>query len=67
MPRPPKAIRPVEKSVSLPQDLVLQVDLILFSPLEGKVPFAAWQRYLEGLIRRDLAERASHERTRHNG
>lgn len=59
MPRPRKAVRPVEKNISLPQDLVLQVDLTLYSELEGKVPFGAWQRYLERLIREDLARRAA--------
>lgn len=54
MGRPRKAIRPVEKNISLPEDLVARVELELFSELEGKVPFGAWQRYLEGLIRADL-------------
>lgn len=58
MARPRKAIRPVEKTVSLPEDLVAKVDLELFSEVEGKVPFGAWQRYLEALIRADLARRA---------
>lgn len=58
MPRPRKAIRPVEKNISLPQDLVLQVDLLLYSELEGKVPFGAWQRYIERIVREDLARRA---------
>lgn len=59
MARPKKAIRPVEKNISLPEDLVARVDLELFSELEGKVPFGAWQRYVERLIRDDLAKRAS--------
>lgn len=58
MPRPRKAIRPVEKNISLPQDLVTRVDLELYSDLEGKVPFGAWQRYVEALIRADLDRRA---------
>lgn len=58
MARPRKAIRPVEKTVSLPEDLVAKVDLELFSEVEGKVPFGAWQKYLEALIRADLAKRA---------
>jgi hypothetical protein len=50
-----KAItRPIEKNISLPEDLVAQVDLMLFSDLEGKVPFGAWKRYVEKLIRDDL-------------
>jgi hypothetical protein len=58
MPRPRKAIRPVEKNISLPQDLVTRVDLELWSEVEGKVPFGAWQKYVEGLIRADLARRS---------
>ena len=58
MGRPRKAVRPIEKTISLPEDLVASVDLELFSQLEGKVPFGAWQRYLERLIRADLALRA---------
>ena len=57
MARPRKAIPSVEKNISLPQDLVAQVDLELYSDLEGKVPFGAWQKYLERLIRQDLAAR----------
>lgn len=57
MPRPRKAIRPVEKNISLPEDIVARVDLELFSEVEGKVPFGAWQRYVEALIRADLARR----------
>lgn len=58
MPRPRKAIRPIEKNISLPEDIVARVDLELFSEVEGKVPFGAWQRYVEGLIRADLERRA---------
>lgn len=57
MPRPRKAIRPIEKNISLPEDIVARVDLELFSEVEGKVPFGAWQRYVEALIRADLARR----------
>ena len=57
MPRPRKAIPSVEKNVCLPRDIVAKVDLMLFSELEGRVPFGAWQKYLESLIRADLAKR----------
>lgn len=57
MPRPRKAVRPVEKNISLPEDLVARVDLELYSDLEGKVPFGAWKKYVEGLIREDLRKR----------
>ena len=57
MPRPRKAIPSVEKNICLPRDVVVEVELMLFSELEGKVPFGAWQKYLEGLIRADLLKR----------
>ena len=57
MPRPRKAVPSVEKNLSLPRDLVVAVDLELFSDLEGKVPFGAWGKYVERLIREDLAKR----------
>ena len=58
MGRPRKAIPSIEKNLSLPRDLVVAVELELYSEVEGKVPFAAWQKYLEDLIRKDLAPRA---------
>ena len=50
MPRPRKTDRPVEKTICLPQSVVARVDLELYSELEGKVPFGAWQRLVEGLL-----------------
>ena len=58
MGRPRKAVPSIEKNISLPRDLVVAVELELYSEDEGKVPFAAWQKYLEDLIRKDLARRA---------
>ena len=55
MARPRKTDRPLEKNISLPQSLVVRVELELFSELEGKVPFGAWQRYIVRLIEADLA------------
>jgi hypothetical protein len=57
MARPRKAIRPIEKTICLPEDLVAQVDLLLYSSLEGKVPYGAWQRHVEQLLREDLARK----------
>ena len=57
MGRPRKAVPSIEKNISLPRDLVVAVELELYSEVEGKVPFAAWQKYLESLIRADLARR----------
>jgi len=50
MPRPRKTDRPIEKNISLPTSTVARVELELFSELEGKVPFGAWQKFLVGLI-----------------
>jgi hypothetical protein len=57
MARPKKTDRPVEKNISLPLSVVVKVELELFSELEGKVPFGAWQRYIVRLVEADLAKR----------
>ena len=59
MARPKKTDRPVEKNISLPQSIVVRVELELFSELEGRVPFGAWQRYIVGLIEADMQKRES--------
>lgn len=56
MARPKKTDRPVEKNISLAQSLVAAVELEMWSDLEGKVPFGAWQRYITRLITEDLAK-----------
>lgn len=58
MPRPSKAIKPTEKNISLPSDLVARVDLVLYSDLEHRVPFGAWSKLMEALLMRWLNERA---------
>lgn len=57
MPRPRKTDRPVEKNISLPTSTVARVELELFSELEGKVPFGAWQKFLVGLIDQHFARK----------
>lgn len=59
MAKPRNTIRPVRKSIHLPEDVVAQIDLQLFSALEGKVPFAAWSELLEGLLREHLRKVAT--------
>lgn len=54
MARPRKAIRPIEKRISIDEDLVARVELELWSDLEGKVPFGSWSQYINRLIRNDL-------------
>jgi hypothetical protein len=50
MPRPAKAVKSVTKEISLPPDIVAQVDLALYSELEGRVPHGAWQKLLTALL-----------------
>lgn len=59
MARPKKIDRPVEKRVMLAESLVARVELELYSDLEGKVPFAAWQKFLTELIEEQLAKLAA--------
>lgn len=57
MPRLKLIDKTVEKRLCLPQRLVVQVELELFSEVEGKLPYGAWQKYLVNLIEKDLAQR----------
>lgn len=52
--KPPRVIRPKEKSISLPEDVVARIDLELYSELEQKVPHGAWSRLVEKLLREHL-------------
>lgn len=54
MPRPKKVVKSVTKNLCLPEPLVARVDLILFSELEGRVPFAAWQGFVVEAIEEKL-------------
>lgn len=56
MARPKKAVRSIEKNISIPEDLVFQVDLALYSELESRVPHGAWSRYITALIRKELGK-----------
>ena len=55
MPRPKKTDRPVEKNISLPTSIVARCELEMYSALEGKLPFGAWQKFLTGLINEHFA------------
>lgn len=54
MPRPLKADRPVERKVYLPTSVNDAVQVLLFSPAEGKVPHGAFSSFVERLIRAAL-------------
>ena len=57
MARPRKAVRPVEKSLSLPQDIADRIDLHLWSALEGKVPHGAFSKFVEAAVREWFSNR----------
>ena len=59
MPRPARAVKAVEKSISLPRELCTRVDLALYSDLEGRVPFGAWSKVVEALLNKWLTDRAA--------
>lgn len=61
MPRRPAIIKPVEKKLSLDAELVAKVELMLFSDLEGRVPYGAWAGFIEQLLREHFARKARQE------
>lgn len=50
MPRVKNVIRPVEKKISIREDIAAQVDLKLYSELESRVPHGAWSRLVTALL-----------------
>lgn len=56
MARPPKADRPVRQEIYLPESLHSQLTLVLFSPVEQRVPHGAWSQFFETLARQALAK-----------
>ena len=71
MPRPRKLDRPVQKNLSFPTSIAARIDLELYSEVEGKVPFGAWQKFLCGLaedyFRRKDGQAANTKREQSNG
>ncbi|QGH72972.1 MAG: hypothetical protein [Siphoviridae sp. ctdEk19] len=52
MPRPKRTIRPRHLHLSLPEDVLAKLDLLLFCPVEGRVPQGAYQKFfLERLLK----------------
>lgn len=56
MPKPPNLIPSKQLNVALPLPLLTQLNLELYSELEGRVPHGAYSRFLVELIRRHFAE-----------
>lgn len=58
MPRPKHIDTHIKRPIQVPEELSTQVDMLLYSELEAKVPYGAWSKYVVGLIRDDLELRA---------
>lgn len=50
MARPKKVQRPVEISISIPEELNLKMRLELWSEVEGRVPHGAISSFVAGLV-----------------
>lgn len=55
--RPPSTIPMRALSTHLEEALLARVDILLFSPLEGRIPKGAYQRFLSALIRRSFEQK----------
>ena len=51
MSRPRNTVRTVYSHIGLPEDLAAQVELHLYSEVEGKVPHGAKQEFFAQLVR----------------
>ena len=49
--------RPVRVNINISDSIRSQVELELFSELEGRVPYGAWTRLLNEVLAKWLAER----------
>lgn len=56
MARPKNTIRTIQKNIALPEDVVAQMELHLFSEVEGCIPHGAQSEFLAGLIREFFKE-----------
>lgn len=62
MSRPRKTERTVDVHVMLPQDVVLAIELRLFSELQQRIPLGARARFYEEASRRYLAQLIEQEK-----
>lgn len=56
MTRNPNGLPPVKKNLSLPAEIVTQVELRLYDPSLGKAAYGSWTELLTMLLRRWLDE-----------
>jgi hypothetical protein len=59
MSRPRRATRTIRKEVFLDESLVAQVELQLFSTVQGRVPYGAWAALLTPLLHRALRRQSA--------
>ena len=59
MPRPRKSDRPIAQRVYLPESLVAEMTMLLWSEAEGRVPYGAFSSFIEQCVREALAHRKS--------
>ena len=57
MPRPKKTTRTVYFHIGLPEDLAAQVQLHLFSEIEGRIPLGAQQEFFTKLAANYFAQK----------
>ena len=67
MPRPTLVDRPMQKCLQLPTSTVVNVELQLYSPLDGRVPQGALNNLVNRLLLDWLARTAKAEGTEHVG
>lgn len=51
MPRSPNPVPSVILKIRLPEDVHAQAHLLLYSPLEQKIPYAAWSNFIVARLR----------------
>jgi hypothetical protein len=67
MPRPRKVFRPVRKNTTIPEDLALKVDLLLWSDAEERVPHGAFQELIVELLEGWVRDKADRQRVPQQG
>lgn len=55
--KPPKILRPIRLSTTIPEDVRAKLDLYLYSEVEGRVPFGAYQKFIVERTQEFFAER----------
>ena len=51
MARTKKPERTIQKNIAIPEDICARMELELYSPLEGRIPFGAQQELIVSLLR----------------